>query len=112
LPDFKSSQIFLLTSDRISVDVALSPKGPIGVETRSKESFIRDVIASAVVASLHPRSNLSLALQVLEDDGGLWSCLVNGSCLALIDSGISMKGLFAAVGVAVADDGRIIIDPG
>ena len=92
--------------------MALSPKGPIGVETRSKESFIRDIISSAVVASLHPRSNLSLALQVLEDDGGLWSCLVNSSCLALIDSGISMKGLFAAVSVAITNEDQIIVDPG
>ena len=50
--------------------------------------------------------------QVLEDDGGLWSCLVNSACLALIDSGISMRCLFAAVNVAVTNDGEVIVDPG
>ena len=83
----------------------------MNVETRSKESFLREVISTSVVASRHPRSNLSLSLQVLEDDGGLWSCLVNSTCLALLDSGISMKCLFAAVTVAVNDVGEIIIDP-
>ena len=52
------------TTDRITVDVALSPKGSIGVDTRSKESFLREIVATSVVAALHPRSSLSLALQV------------------------------------------------
>jgi ribonuclease PH len=37
---------------------------------------------------------------------------VNSACLALIDSGISMRCLFAAVNVAVTNDGEVIVDPG
>ncbi len=49
---------------------------------------------------------------MLEDDGGLWACLVNSACLALVDSGISMKCLFAAVTVAVTNDDAVFVDPG
>ena len=92
--------------------MVLSPKGPSGVDVRSKESFVREIVNTSVVSALHPRSSLSLALQVLEDDGGLLSCLVNSACLALVDCGIAMRCLFAAVSVAVTNEGDILVDSG
>ena len=94
------------------MEVVLSPKGPSGVDGRSKESFVREIVTTSVVSALHPRSSLSLALQVLEDDGGLLACLVNSACLALVDSGIAMRCLFAAVSVAVTSEGKILVDTG
>ena len=51
---------------------------------------------------------------VLEDDGGNVACAVNTACLALIDSGFSMKYVFAGLTCAVIKDDKdkshIILD--
>ena len=43
---------------------------------------------------------------VLEDDGGTLACAVNTACLALIDSGFSMKYVFAGLTCAVIKDDK------
>jgi len=96
----------------VAVDVSLFPKtGQSGVKDRSREVLIKGITSDSVMSSLHPRTGLHIGVQVLEDDGGLLSCAVNTTCLALIDAGFAMKNLFAAVTVAVTASCDIILDP-
>ena len=100
----------------IAVEVSFIPQaGQSGIKDRPKEVLIRQVVSASVMSSLHPRTGLHIGIQALEDDGSLLSCAINSTCLALIDSGIAMRNLFASVTCAVLanKEGRegLIIDP-
>ena len=57
--------------DRMDIEVTLQPRvGQSGVQSRSQESIIHDIIKSCSRVSLHPRSGLNLSLHVLEQDSG------------------------------------------
>ena len=50
--------------DKATVDVTIVPKiGRSGVEDRSKENFLCQIISASVLASLHPRNGLHIGLQ-------------------------------------------------
>ena len=103
--------------DRMDIEVTLQPRvGQSGVECRSREMIIHDIIKSCSRVSMHPRSGLNLSLHVLEQDEGISAACINAACLALADSGVSMKCLFAAVSIAIIKDteqsvDRIVLDP-
>lgn len=44
---------------------------PPGVRERSQEQCVRETCEAALLLSLHPRSSLTLVLQVLHDDGSV-----------------------------------------
>uniref|UniRef100_A0A8C6M6T8 Exosome complex component RRP46 n=1 Tax=Nothobranchius furzeri TaxID=105023 RepID=A0A8C6M6T8_NOTFU len=98
--------------DRATLEVLLQPKvGPAGVREQSQEQCVRETCEAALLLSLHPRSSLTLILQVLHDDGSLLSCCLNAACMALMDAGLSMSCLFCGVTCAIGADGDIIADP-
>lgn len=101
--------------DAAAVDVVFKPKlGQPAVAERAKEAVVRNTVAAAVLAAMHPRTAVNVVVQELEDDGGGLSCAVNAACLSLLDASVAMSCLFAAVTVAVAGDGaaRDVVDPG
>ncbi|TWW76927.1 Exosome complex component RRP46, partial [Takifugu flavidus] len=81
------------------------------VKERSQEQNVRETCEASLLLSLHPRSSLTLVLQVLHDDGSLLSCFLNAACMALMDAGLPMSCLFCGVTCAIAADGEIITDP-
>ncbi|KAM9733909.1 exosome complex component RRP46 [Menidia menidia] len=98
--------------DRATLEVLVQPKvGLPSVRERSQEQCLRESCEAALLLSLHPRSSLSLVLQVLHDDGSLLSCLLNAACMALMDAGLPMSRLFCGVSCAIGADGRILTDP-
>lgn len=93
-----------------------------------RESIIRETCETAMMAALYPRTTISVILQEMQDSGGvsylvscrsliifllpqLLACSINASCLALMDSGLAMKFLFAAVTCGVTQDDLLIVDP-
>ena len=97
--------------DRMDIEITLQPRvGQSGVESRSKESIIHDIIKSCSRITLHPRAGLNLSLHVLEQDEGVTVACINAACLALADSGVAMSRMFAAVSIAVIDS-KIVLDP-
>uniref|UniRef100_A0A3B3XSG9 Exosome complex component RRP46 n=2 Tax=Poecilia TaxID=8080 RepID=A0A3B3XSG9_9TELE len=98
--------------DRATLEVLVHPKvGLPGVRERSQEQCVRETCEASLLLSLHPRSSLTLILQVLHDDGALLSCCLNAACMALMDAGLSMSCLFCGVTCAISADGEIITDP-
>ena len=103
--------------DRMDIEVTLQPRvGQSGVQSRSQESIIHDIIKSCSRVTLHPRSGLNLSLHVLEQDSGVVATCINAACLALADSGVAMSRLFSAVSIGLIkdssnDDSKIVIDP-
>ncbi|KAM3718938.1 Exosome complex component RRP46 [Dirofilaria immitis] len=58
----------------------------------------------------YPRVVLNLTLQLLQKDGYEASAALNAACLAALDLGIIMNGMFCGVTVAVSQ-GNLILDP-
>ncbi|KAJ8372766.1 hypothetical protein AAFF_G00277090 [Aldrovandia affinis] len=98
--------------DRATMEVVIQPKvGLPGVRERAREQCVRETCEAALLSSLHPRSSLSLVLQVVHDDGSLLSCCLNAACMALMDAGLPMGCLFCGVTCAIDPEGRLITDP-
>ncbi|XP_026143989.1 exosome complex component RRP46 isoform X2 [Carassius auratus] len=98
--------------DRATVEVLIQPKmGLPGVRERAREQCARETCEAALLLTLHPRSSVTVILQVVHDDGSLPSCCLNATCMALMDAGLPMSHLFCSVTCAISKDGQIITDP-
>ncbi|CAH0400642.1 unnamed protein product [Chilo suppressalis] len=85
--------------------------GKPSVADRYKENVIRQTCETAILGSLYPRTGITVTIQELEDYGGLLSCCLNCTCLALLNSGVSMRCVYAAVTCAVDESGDIVLEP-
>ncbi|KAF3693277.1 Exosome complex component RRP46 Exosome component 5 Ribosomal RNA-processing protein 46 [Channa argus] len=91
--------------DRATLEVLIQPKvGLPSVRERSQEQCLRESCEASLLLSLHPRSSLTLILQLL-------SSFLNAACMALMDAGLPMSCLFCGVTCAIDADGCIITDP-
>ncbi|XP_068440225.1 exosome complex component RRP46 [Clinocottus analis] len=98
--------------DRATLEVLIQPKvGLPSVRERSQEQCVRETCEASLLLSLHPRSSLTLILQLIHDDGSVLSCILNAACMALMDAGLPMSCLFCGVTCAIDADGQIITDP-
>ncbi|NXI43062.1 EXOS5 protein, partial [Galbula dea] len=98
--------------DRAALDVLLRPKiGLPGVGERSREQLVRQTCEAVLLGALHPRTAITLVLQVLSDSGSLLSCCLNAACMGLLDAGLPLASLFCSVTCALNPDGTIVLDP-
>merc|ERR1712212_451024 len=72
--------------------------------TRLKEEIIRNSIDSSVIGSLYPRTSINVIIQEVQGNGStggsILAASINASCLALLDGGVPMRSMFAAVSCA------------
>lgn len=98
--------------DRATIEVIFKPKiGLPGVREKAMEKMISNTCQAIILTTMHPRSSITIVVQVVQDAGSLLSCCINAVCLALMDAGISMKCMVAAVSCAISEDGEVILDP-
>ncbi|XP_068766143.1 exosome complex component RRP46 [Struthio camelus] len=98
--------------DQAVLEVLLRPKvGLPGVAERSREQLLRRTCQAVLLGALHPRSAVTLVLQVLSDAGSLLACCLNAACLGLLDAGLPLASLFCGVACALRPDGRLVLDP-
>ncbi|NXD74721.1 EXOS5 protein, partial [Eolophus roseicapillus] len=121
--------------ERAALEVLLRPKvGLPGVVERSREQLLRQTCEAVLLGRLHPRSSISLVLQVLGDAGSglfwlcspLWGsppplnpppppcrppCCLNAACMGLLDAGLPLSCLFCGVACALHPDGSLVLDP-
>ena len=71
---------------------------------------LRTLVKKVVLATLHPRKAVVVAVQVLADDGGVMSAVVNAAVMALIDAGVSMRLVPTAATVSILN-GIVFVDP-
>ncbi|KAL3877624.1 hypothetical protein ACJMK2_035309 [Sinanodonta woodiana] len=97
--------------DRATVEVIYKPKSGLpGCTEKSQERLIRNTCETVLLTSLHPRSSISLTVQEMQNSGSLLACCINSMCLALLDSGVNMKCLVAAVHCLLDLEGEIFLD--
>ncbi|KAJ0173459.1 hypothetical protein K1T71_010608 [Dendrolimus kikuchii] len=81
------------------------------VADRYKENIIKQTCDAALLSNQYPRTGITITVQELEDCGGLLPCSLNCACLALINSGLAMRCVFAAVTCVVDEQGDIVLGP-
>lgn len=85
-------------ADRAVVSVSVRPRsGPPGNLERLHEAHVQHTVEACAMLSAFPQSVISIALQVIKQDGGLLAAYLNAACAALMDAGIPMYAPFAAV---------------
>ncbi|KAK7797291.1 hypothetical protein U0070_020589 [Myodes glareolus] len=118
-----SKEIF----NKATLEVILRPKiGLPGVAEKSQERLIRNTCEAVVLGGLHPRTSITVVLQVVSDTGSvsfpscsrmcselplLLACCLNAACMALVDAGVPMQALFCGVTCALDSDGNLVLDP-
>ncbi|KAL0610070.1 Exosome complex component RRP46 [Plecturocebus cupreus] len=103
-----SKEIF----NKATLEVILRPKiGLPGITEKSRERLIRNTCEAVVLGTLHPRTSITVVLQVVSDAGSLLACCLNAACMALVDAGIPMRALFCGVTCALDSDGTLVLDP-
>ncbi|XP_006900980.1 PREDICTED: exosome complex component RRP46 [Elephantulus edwardii] len=103
-----SKEIF----NKATLEVLLRPKiGLPGVAEKSRERLIRNTCEAVVLGVLHPRTSITVVLQVVSDAGSLLACCLNAACMALVDAGVPMRALFCGVTCALDSDGNLVLDP-
>ncbi|KAI9099431.1 ribosomal protein S5 domain 2-type protein [Phlyctochytrium arcticum] len=98
--------------DKATIEVIFKPAaGPQTTKERFSERMIRETLESAILGGLHPRTMIRVTLQVLTDDGGILATALNAATLSLVDAGIPLRSLPAAVCCMIDDDGELLLDP-
>ncbi|TFJ99427.1 macrophage-stimulating protein receptor [Platysternon megacephalum] len=98
--------------DKATVEVLLKPKvGLPGVFEKNREQLIRKTCEAVILGALHPRTSISIVLQVISDAGALLACCLNAACMGLMDAGLPMKSLFCGVTCTLDATGAIGLDP-
>uniref|UniRef100_A0A8C9D291 Exosome component 5 n=1 Tax=Panthera leo TaxID=9689 RepID=A0A8C9D291_PANLE len=82
-----------------------------GVAEKSREQLIRNTCEAVVLGALHPRTSITVVLQVVSDAGSLLACCLNAACMALVDAGMPMRALFCGVTCALDAEGTLVLDP-
>lgn len=98
--------------DKATLEVVFRPKvGIPGCAEKLMERVIRNSCEPVVLTTRHPRSSLTIVVQLVQDCGSLLSCSINAACMAMVDAGFPMKCLFCAVTSALNGSGEIHLDP-
>ncbi|XP_031572270.1 exosome complex component RRP46-like [Actinia tenebrosa] len=98
--------------DKSYVEVIFRTKvGLPGCAEKSLEQIIKKSCEPVILTSLHPRSALTIIVQVVQNSGSLFSCAVNAACMAMIDAGYPMRCTVASVTCALMDNNEIQLDP-
>jgi len=80
-------------------------------DSRDWEAFLHRMLSTAVVLEAYPYSHIAVTVQVLSRDGSVLACVWNAIVLALMDAGIELWSLPAAVTCNAVDGGEVVIDP-
>ncbi|KAI5799992.1 ribosomal protein S5 domain 2-type protein [Geopyxis carbonaria] len=73
---------------------------------------LQRTFAQALLTHLHPRSEITISLHILSQDGSVLATCVNASTLALIDAGVPMTDYVVAVTVAASTTSTANAAPG
>ncbi|TPX36904.1 hypothetical protein SmJEL517_g00870 [Synchytrium microbalum] len=98
--------------DRATVTIDVQPlSGSKNTTCTLMQYQLRQIFTPLILTALHPRTAISMTFQIMADDGGVLAACINSGVFALLDAGIPIKSLVAALDVAFLSDGSLVIDP-
>src|SRR5690349_8477463 len=78
------------------------------------QTTISQAFQAHLITHLYPRSTISISLHVLSLDGALLAACLNAASLALVDAGVPMPSILAAIttgSIAPTDDATSKSEP-
>jgi exosome complex component RRP46 len=98
--------------DAAALECIVRPLGGLpGPVEREAEQLLCQTLSHLVLTAQHPRTAISVVVQILSDDGSLLSAALHGMCLALAHAGIPMRGMLGSCTLAVTSDEAVLLDP-
>ncbi|KAA0193368.1 hypothetical protein HAZT_HAZT000806 [Hyalella azteca] len=100
--------------NKCNLEVQFCPcNGQPTIEERDVECIIGECIEEILASHLHPRATILLNIQELqsEHEHQLLTASLNGAVMALMDAGVQMQGLLAAVTCCYTHAGVVIVEP-
>ncbi|KAF7721995.1 Exosome component 5 [Apophysomyces ossiformis] len=99
--------------DEATVEVVVRPAaGYPATNEKLLESILRTTFEPVILAGMMPRTLIQIVVQIMKDDGSVLAAAVNGITLALLDAGVPMKFMAAAVSCAIdKNTNAILLDP-
>ena len=98
--------------DSAVLEVLVRPLGGLpGPVERETEQLLSQTLSHLVLKAMHPRTAISVVVQVLSDDGSLLATALHGACLALTHAGVPLRGMLGGCAAALLPDGTALLDP-
>ncbi|KAK9840941.1 hypothetical protein WJX81_001421 [Elliptochloris bilobata] len=98
--------------ERAVVEIVFRPRsGLAGPAERLAEATVRRTVEGVLIAALHPRTAVTVVLQVLSEDGGLLACALCAASAALVDAAVPLARTFVAATLAKTSEGVLLVDP-
>eukprot|EP01080_Neovahlkampfia_damariscottae_P009431 gene9431-1637_t len=98
--------------DKATIEVVFKPKNS---QLTSKEKEIERTILSTleefILSKLYPRTNITIVIQVLNDDGSMLSVALMGCIFALLDASIPLKSIPIPISCCYEGEKTIQLDP-
>lgn len=80
-------------------------------KSRGLEAALKRLLEAVVDLQAYPRMLISVSVEEASDDGSVLAAAVNAAVLALVDAGVAVKCMPAAVSCAVDESGEVLLDP-
>ncbi|KAI8376467.1 ribosomal protein S5 domain 2-type protein [Radiomyces spectabilis] len=99
--------------DEATVELVVRPAvGYPATKEKLMESTLRTAFEPVILGGMMPRTLVQIVVQIIKDDGSVMAAAINAITLALLDAGIPMKHMAAAVTCIIdASSKEIILDP-
>ncbi|KAG0164143.1 Exosome component 5 [Apophysomyces sp. BC1034] len=99
--------------DEATVEVVVRPAtGYPATNEKLLESILRTAFEPVILAGMMPRTLIQIVVQVMKDDGSILAAAINGITLALLDAGVPMKSITAAISCTIdKNTNEILLDP-
>lgn len=99
-------------SDCAVIECIVRPlAGLPGPAEREMEQLLCQTFTPLVLVAQHPRTAISIVVQILAADGALLATALHGAYLALAHAGVPMRGMLGSCAAALNHDGTILLDP-
>lgn len=78
-------------------------------KTSAMSRMLEKAFESVIITTLYPRAQIDIFCEILQEDGSRLSSCINAASLALVDAGISMRGVITSV-TSSCVDGKPVMD--
>lgn len=95
-----------------TLEVLVRPRAGLpGPVEREVEQLLVSTLEHVVLTSLHPRTAISITVQIVQDDGSLLSVALHAVCVALLHAGVPLRGMLSGCTIALMAGELMVLDP-